>query len=565
MLPLVALALALAASDPRVATLDAMGQELDRSAAQLRLDSYEPPYFVAYQLLEVASASVAGRYGAVMEDRSGRRRTISADVRVGDYALDSSAAGAGAIVLEAGPAPWSAPREAPLDGDLAALRNALWLLTDERYKRALASFLEVRSRAVTRPADPDRAASLSREPPVRHVDAPVPFPFDRARWAGAVRAITARFRGEPEIFDARLEVTAEHRVRWLATSEGTRLVTEQALYAVHLQASARAPDGQLLEDGRDFYAPAEAGLPPEDALAAAADAVAGELLALRRAPAIDPYTGPAILEPQAAGVLFHEAVGHRLEGERLEDDGDGQTYRGRIGQAILPGFISVSDDPTLAEVGGTPLAGHYAFDDQGVPARPTPLVDGGRLVGYLLSRKPVRPFEHSNGHGRSDGAHRPAARMANLVVRSTRALDRAALRRRLLEEVRRQGKPFGLVIRDVSGGDTNTGSFGYQAFRGTPRLAYRIDAATGAETLVRGVELVGTPLSSVARILATGDAPGVFDGYCGAESGYVPVSTVSPALLVGEIELQRVARDRERGPILPSPWQAAPAAGGAAP
>ena len=76
----------------------------------------------------------------------------------------------------------------------------------------------------------------------------------------------------------------------------------------------------------------------------------------------------------------------------------------------------------------------------------------------------------------------------------------------------------------------------------------------GREELVRGVELVGTPLSSVNKLLATSVETRVFNGFCGAESGYVPVSTVAPATLISEIELQRVARANERSPILPAPW-----------
>jgi predicted Zn-dependent protease len=280
---------------------------------------------------------------------------------------------------------------------------------------------------------------------------------------------------------------------------------------------------------------------------------------------IDPYTGPAILEPEATGVLFHEAVGHRLEGERLEDDKDGQTYKGQVGKQVLPPFLSIVDDPTLAEAAGAPLNGSYAYDDQGVPARRTELVRDGTLVGYLLSRKPVRPFDRSNGHGRAQGTRAAMARMANLLVTSSRPVPRAELKRLLMAEARRQGKPYGLVIRDITGGNTNTSTYGYQAFKGTPRLVYRVDAETGEETLVRGVELVGTPLTSVNKVLATGDAARVFNGFCGAESGYVPVSTVAPAALVGEIELQRVARAMERGPVLPSPWQRAPAAAATSP
>jgi hypothetical protein len=46
----------------------------------------------------------------------------------------------------------------------------------------------------------------------------------------------------------------------------------------------------------------------------------------------------------------------------------------------------------------------------------------------------------------------------------------------------------------------------------------------------------------------------VFNGLCGAKSGFVPVSTVAPAVLMSEIELQRSQRALERPVILPPPW-----------
>jgi predicted Zn-dependent protease len=508
---------------------------------------------------DVTRIDVDGRYGALFDDSRRRDRNLLVDVRVGSYELDSSAPEEPVMILGGEAPSWYAPREAPLDGDPDALRAALWLATDERYKEALQTWFKKRAREVTREEEPDRAPSFSREAPERHVDATLPFPFDAERWRRTARATSALFRAHPAVFDSSVKVMAEKQVRWFTSSEGTALVTEGTIYGVHLDAVARAPDGQLLENGRDFYAPTEAELPTEEQLAAAVLDVAAELEALRQAPAIDPYTGPAILGPEATGVLFHEAVGHRLEGERLDDDKEGRTYKGQVGQGVLPPFLSIVDDPTLARTGGAPLNGFYRFDEQGVRAQRTVLVRDGKLESYLLSRKPVRPFERSNGHGRSQGSRPPTARMSNLVVESARQVKPAELKRMLMAEARRQGKRYGLVIRDITGGNTNTMSYGYQAFKGTPRLVYRVDAKTGKEELVRGVELVGTPLASVNKVLATGDRAEVFNGFCGAESGYVPVSTVAPSALVAELELQRVARANERSPILPAPWGDPPA------
>lgn len=556
-LPLLVSLLVAAAPSPvdeRVALLDAMRAELSRSMDRLELRGYEAPYFISYGVRDVTTHALGGRYGALYQDDLRRNRTLAVDVRVGSYEFDSSAPeDPMAMFSQDGPS-WWAPKEAPLDPDPAALRNTLWLLTDEEYKEALSSYLKKKGRDVYRQDEPERAPSFSREPAQRHVDEPAAFRFDRERWKRIVRESTAVFRAHPNVFDSEVRVTAEKQVRWLTSSEGTALVTESVLYGVHVLAVARASDGQLLENGRDFYARTEAELPSPEQLRKAIGSVIAELEALRDAPAIDPYTGPAILEPEAAGVLFHEAVGHRLEGERLDDDKEGQTFKGQVGRPVLPPFLSLVDDPTLERAGGATLNGTYRFDEQGVPAQRTVLVRNGTLEAYLLSRQPVKPFTRSNGHGRSQGAQPPMARMANLVLESSKAVSMPELKKLLMAEARRQGKPYGLVIRDITGGNTNTMSYGYQAFKGTPRLVYRVDAKTGAEQLVRGVELVGTPLTSVNKVLATGDEVRVFNGFCGAESGYVPVSTVAPATLVAEIELQRVARMNERSPILPAPW-----------
>lgn len=540
--------------DPRRSTLAAMKQELGESMSKLRLGEHEAPYHVGYQLKRLRGHGIVARYGAVMESRARDEARLFVDVRVGDYAADSSEGTSDSpfFFSEGEGATYYASTNAPLEGHTDALRTALWLLTDQKYKEALSSWLKGKAQAVYAPEERS-VGSFTREAPVRFYQPPLPFRLDVEKWEDATRALSALLASHEGLIDSEVRLSADHELRLQVNSEGTELITEVALFSLHLQAVARAEDGELLDNSRSFYAPTAAGLPALEELREAAGEMVAELQALRVAPVIDPYTGPAILAPEAAGVLFHETVGHRLEGERLGDDHEGRTFKGQVGKRVIPPFLSVEDDPTRADFEGTPLNGHYLYDDQGVAAQRAALIEGGVLKSYLLSRKPVEGFERSNGHGRAQGNRSPVARMANLLVRSKKTVSPARLRQMLIAEAKKANKPYALLIKDMTGGNTNTSTYGYQAFKGVPRLVYRIDVETGEEELVRGVEIVGTPLASINKIVATSDEYGVFNGFCGAESGYVPVAAIAPAALISEIELQRTARAKERPPILPPP------------
>jgi TldD protein len=549
----IALTTSPASVDPRLPILDAMKEELERNRTRLKLGENPPPYFISYSVKDLTQSYVAARYGALFDDSTNRDRRVFADVRVGSHELDNSVNEEFDFNFSLKGTSYTTRKEAPLDDDLTALRTALWLITDEKYKGGLFNLLKKKGEAVYVVDDPKKPPSFSREQTSAFIAPAVPYTFDRVRWAALVRKVSARFNESGKIFDTDVRVTADKEVRYFVNSEGSRILTEQTFYGVHIYAVTRADDGQLLDDSRDWYGFREAELPSDDLVMKHAEALIQELLALRAAPPIDPYTGPAILEAEAAGVLFHEAVGHRLEGDRMDNDAEGKTYKGQIGRAVLPPFITIVDDPTLSTLGGKSLNGYYRYDDEGIPAQRVPLVEAGVLKNFLVSRHPVDGFLHSNGHGRAQLNRRPVARMANLIATSTKQVSDAELKQMLIAEAKRQGKPYGLIIRDIQGGNTNTSSFGYQAFKGIPRLVYRVDARDGKETLVRGVEVVGTPLSAVSKIVATGKTQGVFNGFCGAESGNVPVSTVAPATLLREIELQRVIEGRDRPPLLPSP------------
>jgi predicted Zn-dependent protease len=308
-----------------------------------------------------------------------------------------------------------------------------------------------------------------------------------------------------------------------------------------------------LDRFESFDAHSPEGLPDDKAVQETIQKIIADLKALRAAPVIEPYTGPAILSGRANGVFFHEIFGHRMEGQRQRGDGEGQTFTRQINKPVLPEFISVFDDPTTRRIAGVDLNGSYAFDDDGVAAQRVVVVENGILRNFLLSRSPVAGFEKSNGHGRKAPGYRSVGRQGNLIVQASNTVSDAKLREMLIEEARNQGKPFGLLFDAISGGFTTTQRFSPQAFQVTPILVYRVYVDGRPDELVRGAELIGTPLTSFSKILAAGDKVEVFNGYCGAESGFIPVSAVAPSILTSQIEVQKKAKSSERLPILPPP------------
>ena len=180
------------------------------------------------------------------------------------------------------------------------------------------------------------------------------------------------------------------------------------------------------------------------------------------------------------------------------------------------------------------------------------------LKSFLMGRSPTRNFDHSNGHGRRQEGRDVVARQGNLVVQPKLAVATAELRQRLRDEARRQGKSFGLLFRDISGGFTNTARFMPQSFKVLPILVYRVWADGRPDELLRGVDIVGTPLTSLNKILAAADDYQTFNGFCGAESGYVPVSATSPSLLLQQIEVERREKGSDKPPVLSSPKSTEP-------
>jgi TldD protein len=527
-----------------------MGQELDREMPILS-KSTPPAYFVSYILTSSDRSEVMGSNGALLSSEDSHSRWLETQVRVGSYDLDNthkvgnSNSGQGSFGMSV-----------PIDDAPDVLRRAMWQETDKQFRAASEGLIKINtSKEVQVQTAEEHAPDFAREKPHTFYGAEVSVHPDRKPWETKVRLYTRAFRESPQILNSIVTFSATGDNQYQVTSEGSRLQFGQVHYRLELFIQGKAPDGMDINRYYNFDWANPADAPDDKAVLAEGQVLRKELEALVAAPLVEPYAGPALLTGRATAVFFHEVFGHRAEGFRQKDINEGQTFARKVGEPILPKFLSIYDDPTARTLdkGKDILIGYYPFDDEGTPSERVTLVDHGVLKNFEMSRQPLTGFPVSNGHGRRQIGAQPVSRQGNLIVQSNLTVTNAELRKKLIEEIKRQGKPFGLLIDDIAGGFTFTGRGQPQAFQVQPLVVYKVYADGRPDELVRGVDIVGTPLVSLTKIVATGDTMETFNGYCGAESGSVPVSASGPAILITEMEVQKKETSTDKPPILPPP------------
>lgn len=523
--------------------IKALEEEQKRAFELFKQNGNPPPYFLSYQVSEINSTTISAAFGALRDSDTNFLRNLDVNIRVGDFKLDNTNGRGGA----------TSSVRLPIEDDIDAIKSSIWLTTDSAYKNAVDTFIRIKTQKETTVADEYPANNFSPITPQVSINPNVKITVNKADWENRLRKLSAIFKNYPEIYNATVSFSADAVNRYFVNSEGSIIQHGKVLVRISIFASTKAEDGMNLFRFESFDAVTPEGLPNDLKIQQTVEKVAKEVVALRKAPVIDPYTGPAILSGRASGVFFHEIFGHRIEGHRQKDNFEGNTFTKQINQFVLPNFISVTDDPTLSKLGTIDLNGYYNFDEEGVKSQKVPLVENGILHNFLMSRSPIVGFPNSNGHGRAAPGFSPVSRQGNLIVQATKTVPKAQLRQMLIDEVKKQSKTYGLFFEDISGGFTNTTRYSPQAFQVTPIMVYRVYADGRPDELVRGVDLIGTPLTSFSKIIAADDKPEVFNGFCGAESGFIPVSAISPSILISQIEVQKRAKSSDLLPILPPP------------
>ena len=535
--------------------IQAMSMEIARSMRSLRAPRHPKPYFISYLIRDSHTQNLAARYGALYLDKDEHKRSCYAEVRVGTYSYDQTSKGGLDETQEE--QEQAELFELPIENHMDSFRFSLWRLTDAKFREAVTKFHGKKSRDVSFLDQNRSLPSFQKPESVTAKDFKVPplkeYDIDLNVWREYLKKASAVFQKYPEIKNSYIEFNVETTTKIFVSSEGSTRVWQEPVFSLHsyfwfhtkkldqdYSVVHHVADLKELPDLKDFIKEIKECIE--------------QYRSVENGDPMTSFAGPVLLSAKAAGLFLHEVVGHRLEGSRLLSESEGRTFKDKLNQKIMHEDLTIIDDPTVKTYGGRTLLAHYPFDDEGTPAKRALLVDRGVLKGFLTTRSPLRKQGHlSNGHARNQVDERPVSRMSNLIIESHSTLDWNGMKQRLIDEVKRQKAPFGIILLDVEGGETETDAYNFQAFMGQITRAVKV-YPNGKEKYVKGVDFVGTPLSSLSHIIAVGKESEVDNGFCGAESGTIPVSTVAPALLMSTLELQAKSPSKITQYALPLPW-----------
>ncbi len=544
---LIAIAFSYAYSEDKL--IDGLKEEMNRTMSSLSKEEV-PPYYLAYNVTTLKKVNISSKNGKILSSTSNKNRILDIDLRVGDYKFDNT------HIIRGNPIQFNFAGGAiqlPIDDNLAAIKNIIWNSTDARYRAAIERFKKAQTNQKVKVSEDDQSPDFSKEEPIQYNGEKKDFDVNIKEWEDKLRNLSKKFVEYPWILSNNVFLQTEVQEKVFINSEGSKMKWYETNARLFVIAETKANDGMSLPLYRSYFSFTPDGLPSVQQVSQEIDKMIALLDELRKAPLAETYSGPAILSGEAAGVFFHEIFGHRVEGHREKDPNSSQTFKQSVGKSIMPDFITITFDPTRKKLNNTELSGYYVYDNEGTKAEQVVSVDHGIFKSFLMSRSPIENFPHSNGHGRAQAGYNPVSRQSNLIVESTKQVSNDSLIKLLQQQIKLQGKEYGFYFAEVSGGFTFTNRTIPNAFNVTPLVVYKIYPDGRPRQLVRGVDLIGTPLTTFKNILATGDDIGIFNGICGAESGGVPVSASSPSLLISNIEVQKKQKSQAKPPILDSP------------
>ncbi|MFA6334840.1 MAG: TldD/PmbA family protein [Bacteroidales bacterium] len=535
--------------------LDLLKSELKSQMTTLQKGEY-PPYYMNYRVIDNYSRVIRSSMGATNTIEEDKQVIFVPQIRIGSPEFDNFHESQNGVMISRfmGPPTVLLPKD--LQNGLESFKQIIKEEVNSRYKFAINSLDRAKAKKGVQVENLDKSPDFTKAKAEKYFEPALKedkIALDMDQWQKKLNKYSGLFAENKDVVSSNTTLSYKVWRKYFVSTEGAEIAENRVYISLSIRAITMADDGMELPLYKSYFGFSLDELPEEAEIIKDIKEMSAKLSKLKVAPLVQPYTGPALLSGSASGVFFHEIFGHRVEGQKMKSDSDGQTFKNMIGEGVLPKSLSVYMDPTMKKYHGNSLNGYYIFDDQGVRGERVEVVKNGKLENFLMTRTGLDGFPKSNGHARAEFEYDPTSRQSNLIVETNEYKTDAELRKLLIDETKKQGKEYGYFFKAVTGGFTQTGRTGANSFNVTPLEVYKIFVDGREDELVRGVDMIGTPLSMFSNIEFAGGDFEIFTGTCGASSGNVPVTAISPTILVNKVELQKKAKPTVTPALLPRP------------
>ena len=232
---------ALQAETSRNLLMEAITKELERSVKALKKVEGPPLYFLQYHITDREEVNLSSSYGTLKGEEKEKRRYLRVDARVGSPLLDNTHELRGGFFDYSLYIP--SEKEISLEDDPASIRGALWAETDRVFKEAQERFIKVETEKKVKVEEEDPSPDFSREEPNQFFGEPAKLEFDPKPWVEILKRLSLRFKKEPWILSSLVSLRANATTRYIANSEGTKIIEGATGYYLRIFAETVAEDG----------------------------------------------------------------------------------------------------------------------------------------------------------------------------------------------------------------------------------------------------------------------------------------------------------------------------------
>ncbi len=547
------------------AVLKAMGNELKRSVDSLRIGGIAP-YFTSYLLWDLHSYQLQSSLGVTENAGYDNQKILDVDLRIGNYQLDNSNFQGGYVF---------GPRlRAPLPegNDTNLIRQALWAMTDARYKVALEQYAQKKA-YISGHNGYDTLLDFSPQKPQQNYYSEEPTVLDTASIRKLSDALSGHLRKTPWLAESRVAYQYYYTTFYYVDSEGSRYIfrTREHTFLVSLlvQASDGAPIWDYLRissrNPHDTETDIDLSKPFSEKvlsqLKVRVDSLVKRLDKLRQSPPMINYRGPVLFAGAAAGELLQNVLltPQTTLREPVSNYAEQNFLLNLWGRKYLPNDIDVTDNPLRESYAGKMLYGYYPFDHQAQAPQAITLVKNGKIVDFFRGRIPFEKSKpasegFSNGHWRYNGGFPGVTELSSKQKKSEQGLiaklktlsteegiEYALILSKPIDEdaLRLLRHPLANSFRNSGNGD------GHSSFNmSIPCEIDSLNFKTGMRIPVRGLSFSAVDSKSLRQIVGVGDKPHVYEPQAAS-------TILCPSLLFSLLDLKGNQKTQAHLPYLP--------------